>query len=90
MPNINPYLVEGKDNFLQSRSMPICNVPQIGIGNKPIDDGNYLFSEEEKNDFIKKEPKSEKLFRKWLGSDEFINGYNRWFTALKRCFAHGA
>lgn len=83
VPNINPYLVEGKDNFLQSRSMPICNVPQIGIGNKPIDDGNYLFSEEEKNDFIKKEPKSEKLFRKWLGSDEFINGYNRWFLLLK-------
>jgi hypothetical protein len=42
--NINPYLIDGPDVVLPRRSNPICGVPQIGIGNKPIDDGNYLFT----------------------------------------------
>ena len=36
-------------------------------------------------DFIKKEPKSEKYFRKWLGSKEFINGYCRYCLWLGDC-----
>jgi len=77
--HINAYLVAGEDVFVESRSKPIVeDVPNIGIGNKPIDGGNYLFTPEEKNEFIKHEPKSEKLFRKWIGADEFLNGYERW------------
>lgn len=46
--NINSYLVEGKNVVVSSRSKPIVNgVPEIGIGNKPIDDGNYLFKKDE-------------------------------------------
>lgn len=50
----------------------------MGIGNKPIDDGNYLFTELEKKEFLKIEPESKPFFRRWLGADEFINGWNRW------------
>ena len=76
--NISPYLVEAKDHVLTSRSKPICPVPEIGIGNKPIDGGNYLFTTEERDAFIVKEPGAKKYFRRWLGSDEFINGWERW------------
>lgn len=76
--NINGYLLDAPDIFVESRQKPLCDVPEIGIGNKPIDGGNYLFTEEEKNAFVKKEPRAEKYFKKWLGSDEFINRYNRW------------
>lgn len=76
--NISPYLVEGSDHVLQSRGNPICMVPEIGIGNKPIDGGNYLFTTEERDAFIAIEPSSKKYFRRWLGSDEFINGWERW------------
>ncbi|MCR6652673.1 MAG: hypothetical protein NVV73_14880 [Cellvibrionaceae bacterium] len=41
--NINPYLLDAPDILLSSRKKPICRVPQIGIGNKPIDGGHYLF-----------------------------------------------
>lgn len=41
--NINGYLLDGENVFVESRSKPICNVPEIGIGNKPIDGGFYLF-----------------------------------------------
>ena len=76
--NINGYLLDAPDIFVESRQKPLCKVPEIGIGNKPIDGGNYLFTEEEKDAFVKKEPRAEKYFRKWLGSDEFIHRYNRW------------
>jgi hypothetical protein len=83
--NINPYLVDAPDVVLPRRNTPICDVPEIGIGNKPIDDGNYLFSTEERDAFIALEPKSEKWFRRWLGADEFLNGYERWCLWLGDC-----
>ena len=83
--NINGYLVEADDIVISSRSEPICNVPEIGMGNQPIDDGNYLFTEEEMLEFIKKEPKSEKYFKKWIGSKEFINGFYRYCLWLGNC-----
>jgi hypothetical protein len=83
--NINPYLVDAPDVVLPRRSSPICAVPEIGIGNKPIDDGNYLFTPEERDAFIAKEPASAKWFRRWLGADEFLNGYERWCLWLGDC-----
>ena len=75
---INAYLKDAPDVFIYSRSKPICDVPEMGIGNKPIDGGFYLFTDEEKDDFLKKEPKAEGFFHPWLGSKEFIHGYHRW------------
>jgi hypothetical protein len=83
--NINPYLVDAPDVVLPRRNGPICDVPEIGIGNKPIDGGNYLFSAEERDAFIALEPQSEKWFRRWLGADEFLNGYERWCLWLGDC-----
>ena len=83
--NINPYLVDGPSIAITNRSKPICDVPKIGIGNKPIDGGHYLFTTEEKRDFIKKEPDSEKFFSKWVGSYEFLNNKERWCLWLGEC-----
>jgi hypothetical protein len=70
---------------LPRRSRPICNVPEIGIGNKPIDNGNYLFTPDEKLAFTAQEPGSAKWFRRWIGADELINGYERWCLWLGDC-----
>ena len=70
--NINGYLLDGENVFVESRSKPICNVPEIGIGNKPIDGGFYLFEKEEMEEFIKKEPSSKKYFRPWYGSRDLL------------------
>jgi N-6 DNA Methylase len=83
--NINPYLVDAPNVVLPRRRRPICAVPDIGIGSQPIDDGNYLFSTEAMHDFIKSEPNAKKWFRRWLGADEFINGYERWCLWLSNC-----
>ena len=70
---INQYLIDAPKVIVKSRSKPICDVPEIGIGNKPIDDGNYLFTKAEMDDFISKEPDAAQYFRPWYGAEEFIN-----------------
>ena len=86
--NINAYLIDADDVFVESRSKPICDVPEIGIGNKPIDGGNYLFKYEEMMEFIKSEPASEKYFHPWYGADEFINRRPRYCLWLGECSPH--
>jgi hypothetical protein len=83
--NINPYLIDAPDLAVVNRQKPLCNVPEIGIGNKPIDDGNYLFTPQEKADFLKVEPKAKEFFRPWLGAEEYINGRQRWCLWLGDC-----
>ena len=50
--HINGYLIEADDVFVDSRNKPISNVPSICIGSQPIDDGNFLFSKDEMDEFI--------------------------------------
>lgn len=83
--NINGYLVDAPNIAIESRNKPLCNVPEMGIGNKPIDDGNYLFKPDEMNEFIAKEPNSKKYFKRWYGADEFINGKIRYCLWLGDC-----
>ena len=83
--NINAYLVDVPDVFVESRNKPLFSVPEIGIGNQPIDGGFYLFKEDEKREFIAKEPNSAKYFRKWYGADEFINRRPRYCLYLGNC-----
>jgi hypothetical protein len=83
--NINPYLVDAPDVVLPRRNTPICDVPVMQSGNKPIDDGNYLFTTEERDAFIAAEPGSAKWFRRWLGGEEFINNIERWCLWLGDC-----
>ncbi|MBO5668595.1 MAG: class I SAM-dependent DNA methyltransferase, partial [Lentisphaeria bacterium] len=82
---INAYLTDAPDVFIESRNKPLCDVPEIGIGNKPIDDGNYLFLPEEKEAFLLLEPKAVKYFRLWYGAQEFINNKPRWCLWLGDC-----
>lgn len=76
--NISPYLFEGKDFALNSRSKPISNVPEIKRGNSPYDGGNFLLTETQKEDFLIKDSKAEKFIKKFLGAREFLNGENKY------------
>lgn len=83
--NINGYLIDANDVFVDSRSKPLCDVPSIGMGNQPIDNGNYLFSHEEMLDFLKIEPAAEKWIKPWYGAQEFINQQPRYCLWLGTC-----
>ncbi len=81
--NINPYLLEGKDFAILSRTKPICDVPEINYGSMANDGGNLLLTDNEKKQLVLKEPESIHFIRPFLGSQEFINGIKRWCIWLK-------
>jgi hypothetical protein len=81
--NINPYLLDSRDILIDRQQKPICNVPDMFFGNMPADGGELLFSSDEKNKFIVKEPNSEKYFRRFVGSQEYINNIERWCLWLQ-------
>lgn len=83
--HINAYLVDAPDTWVESRNTPLCDVPAIGIGNKPIDGGNYLFTKEEMEEFIRREPKAAAYFRPWYGAQEFIHREPRYCLWLGDC-----
>ena len=81
--NINSYLVDAKNIFIEKRRKPICNVPNIVFGSMPNDGGNFLFTDEEKKEFVKHEPKAENFIFPFLSAYEFLNGKKRWCLWLK-------
>jgi type I restriction-modification system DNA methylase subunit len=76
--NINPYLVDAKDILIEKKSNPICNVPKMSFGNMPLDGGNLILSDEEKEHFLSIEPLSEKYILPLISAFEFLNGKKRW------------
>ncbi len=75
--NINAYLIEGNDIFIDSRTKPICNVPTIVKGNQPTGK-EFFLTAEEKASVLKQEPQLAPFIKQTLGSEEFINNKERY------------
>ena len=76
--NINSYLAEAPDVFVESKTNPLCDIPKIRFGSMPRDGGGFILSEEEKDELLKKEPLAAKWIRPYVGAYEFINNKSRW------------
>ncbi|MDR2962699.1 MAG: hypothetical protein LBU90_03530 [Bacteroidales bacterium] len=81
--NINPYLVDAKDIFIEKRQKPLCKVPEMNFGNMPLDGGNLLFTDAEKQDFLELEPNAAQFMLPLISAHEFLNGEKRWCLWLK-------
>lgn len=81
--NINGYLIDGEDIFIESSKNPINNKNLIIFGNMANDNGNLILSLEEKEEAIKNNPQIEKYIKKFLGATEFINNKERWCLWLE-------
>ena len=76
--NINAYLLDAPDIFLQKRTKPLCNVSPMVFGNMANDGGNLILSESERAEILKKYPSAEKFIRTFIGAEEFINNKIRY------------
>ena len=76
--NINAYLIDSNNVFIESRNLPICSVPNISKGCQPTDGGNLIIEEKDYDTFITKEPSAFKFIKKLVGAQEFINNKKRW------------
>lgn len=83
---LSPYLFDAsglRDRHLvvEERGTPLCDQPKVMIGSKPIDGGNYIFDREQYDAFVRKEPGARPYLHPYIGSEEFINGGERWILA---------
>lgn len=81
--NINPYIIDADNIFITGRSSSISNFPEMIKGCAPVDNGNLILTQQEKDDLIRMYPESATLIKKYVGADEFVNGsirYCLWIT----------
>ncbi|MFN3703298.1 DNA methyltransferase [Thermomonas sp.] len=81
--NINPYLVDAADVVLENRGRPICDVPKMLWGNKATDGGNFVLSPAERDVLLQKEPAAASYIRRYVSSEDFLNGELRYCLWLK-------
>ena len=83
--NINAYLLEAPDIFIESRKQPISNVPEMIYGNKPTD-GGFLFLSDEEYEDVKNDSEVSRWIRQIYGATEYINNKRRyclWLVGMK-------
>ena len=85
---LSPYLFDAgglADLHLTVReeSRPINGMAHLKTGVQMIDDGILTFSEQDKDEFLYKEPGAAQFFRRYIGGDEYINGFHRWILYLR-------
>ena len=76
--NINPYLIDAQNVWIESRNKPLCDVPEMIYGSKPTDGGFLFLKEDEYNEIITREPEIAKYIKRIYGSEEFINNKMRY------------
>ena len=76
--NINPYLLDAPNIFVESRNKPLSDIPKMIYENKPVDGGNLIIEDKDLTDFIQNEPEAQQFIKRLIGAKEFINGEPRW------------
>ena len=76
--NISPYLVEGPDVAVVSRTSPISQVQNCIYGNKPTDGGHLIVEEEDREKFLAENPGARKYVRPLLCAQEYLHSIPRW------------
>ena len=84
---LSPYLFDASglsDPHLVVReeSSPINRMRRLKTGVQMIDNGILTFRQDEYEEFVAREPGSQKFFRKYIGGEEYINGFHRWILYL--------
>lgn len=82
--NINGYLMNAANIFIENNRSPICNVPKMCFGNMANDDGNFILTKDERDDLIKRYPNTKEFIRLFVGADEFINRKERYCLWLDK------
>ncbi len=84
---LSPYLFDAsalinRHTVVEEVSRPLCDVPQLVIGSKPIDEGNFIFDEAQRSQFLQEEPSARPFMRPFIGATEFLYNEKRWILAL--------
>lgn len=81
--NISPYLLDSATVIVAPTNRAISNVGKMSIGNVPLDGNNFILSEEEKDELLRRAPAAKKFIKKYMGAADFMSGNYRfclWVT----------
>lgn len=75
--NINGYLADAANVFVDRTQSPISDIPPMSTGNVAYDGGNLIISDDERDVYLSKCRPLAQHFRPLTGSKEFIRGERR-------------
>lgn len=81
--NINAYLLDAPNIFVQNRSKTLCNVPAVNYGSFALDDGNYTISEKEYEELKTADSDIDLFVRPFIGAQELLHNKKRYCIWLK-------
>ncbi|WP_147384658.1 class I SAM-dependent DNA methyltransferase [Fusobacterium pseudoperiodonticum] len=77
--NINPYLTDGENVFVESRLENInINFPKMSFGNMPRDNGNLIIEKYDYDEIISNNIEIKEYVKKYIGAQEFISSTYRY------------
>lgn len=76
--NINSYLIDSSNVIVAKRRVPLSKLPKVSDGSGALDGGNLILSSEEKAQLILADERVKPFVRNYTGSNEFINGIERY------------
>ncbi len=76
--NINGYLTDAKELFIESRGKPIHNFPEMTKGSQPTDGGNLIFDEQKMKELLMLDSNLKIWIKPYIGGEEFINNKKRY------------
>ena len=84
---LSPYLFDAgrltdPRLVVREESAPINRMRRLKTGVQMIDNGILTFKQDEYEEFVAREPGAQGFFRKYIGGDEYINGFHRWILYL--------
>ena len=79
---INAYLVDAPWVLLENKSQNLFSMPEMMYGSKPTDGGHFLFTDEEKIEFLKEEPKATQYIKPFISAHEYLHNEKRWVLWL--------
>ncbi|MBP3784456.1 MAG: methylase [Butyrivibrio sp.] len=82
--NINGYLLDADNIFIDKRTKPISDVPVINLGGQALDDGNYILTAEEKTELLRSEPQAASLIKPYMMGKDFIDRKPRYCIWLNK------
>ena len=82
--NINAYLAQGRNVVVGKLNDPLSNLPTMDYGTKTVDGGYLTLTFEEREKLLEKSPEAAIFIKKFTGSNEFINGIDRYCLWIEK------
>ena len=81
--NINGYLLDAPNVFIENRKKPLCDVPEMIKGSSPVDGGNLIIEAKDYEDFVRRDPNAKQFIKRMVGSEDFIHNKERFCLWLQ-------